>query len=218
MYADKCGQRKRMVSLLLSQVYPAAARVSWLTTTVPHRSDEPGVGHAYLFRGNGTFFTPGFGRLCDQLRTEGLGAEDLTCHGLRWAYDHITSRRSCQPLVLIGHSCGGRRCLQLASQLEHARRTVDLLIGIDVALPPRVPGNVQRAVHLFRSRWRLYPARLLQLAPGSSTLLENIDLDRPGAPCPGRWLHHLNITAAKPLHHWMVQQVLHLVQARRSQE
>ena len=155
-----------MLPFLLSWAYPAASRVGWITTTVanPPLSDARGV--AYLFRGNGTIFTPGFGRLTDQLRRQGLWSEDLTCNGLTWAQQQRVKAPNDRPIILIGHSCGGRSCLKLAALLEAVGVTIDLLICIDVAFTSPVSANIRRAIHLYRSSWRLYPARPLVPCPG----------------------------------------------------
>ncbi|HQR07273.1 MAG TPA: hypothetical protein PLN21_10650 [Gemmatales bacterium] len=198
----------------MSWAYPAAARMGWLTTTVSNPSLNEAQGLAYLFRGNGTLFTPGFGLLTDQLRTQGLWAEDLTCNGLPWVKQHVMKgHRSC-PIILIGHSCGGRRCLQLAALLEAAGISIDLLICIDVAFPPTVPANVRRAVHLYRTRWRFYPARPLVPCTAGTSQIDNIDLDQPHAPFPGTWLNHLNITGSEALQLWIKHQVMQLMQTR----
>lgn len=200
--------------LLLSWVFPAAARMGWLTTTVNNRSVGDAHGLAYLFRGNGTIFTPGFGRLTDSLRIQGLWTEDLTCNGLPWVKQHVMKEHGTRPIILMGHSCGGRRCLQLAALLEAVGIPIDLLICIDVAFTPPVPANVRRAVHLYRSRWRFYPARPLVPCPGGTSQIDNIDLDQPTAPFPGTWLNHFNITGSESLQLWIKHEVTQLMQAQ----
>lgn len=209
-----CRMMCSLPPAILSWAYPAAARVGWLTTTVPNPSLKAAHGLAYLFRGNGAIFTPGFGRLTDQLRSVGLWTEDLTCNGVPWVKQHIMKEHGSRPIILIGHSCGGRRCLQLAALLEATGISIDLLICIDVALPPTVPTNARRAVHLYRSRWRLYPARPLLPCPGGSSQIDNIDLDQPRAPFPGTWLNHLNITGSEALQLWINHEVTLLLQAQ----
>jgi pimeloyl-ACP methyl ester carboxylesterase len=165
----------------------------------------------YLFRGNGAIFTPGFGRLCSRLRTAGVWAEDLRCVGDQWACRHLLEqreeRRLCGPVVLIGHSRGGRRALHAAAWLAHAGVTVDLLVCVDVAFPPLVAANVRRAVHIYRSQWRVYRPGPLRQSPGATGQVENIDLDQLGAPFPGKGLHHLNITGSPALQDWIVDQI-----------
>ena len=200
-----------MPPFLLSWAYPAVSRMGWLSTMVANPSPSDARGVAYLFRGNGTIFTPGFGRLTDQLRSQGLWAEDLTCNGLTWARQQIikapNDRPISLPIILIGHSCGGRSCLKLAALLEAVGVAIDLLICIDVAFTTPVPANVRRAVHLYRSCWRLYPARPLVPCPGNVSPMDNIDLDHPAAPFPGTGLNHFNITNSESLQRWIVREV-----------
>jgi hypothetical protein len=94
-------------------------------------------------------------------------------------------------LIFVGHSCGGRAALYAARELEKIGVPVELIVCLDVAMPPEVPGNVRRAVNISRSHWRIYPAATLRAAPGATAQIENIDLDQP---VPMRWLHHLNFT------------------------
>jgi pimeloyl-ACP methyl ester carboxylesterase len=114
-------------------------------------------------------------------------------------------------VALVGHSRGGRRALAAAERLGQAGIAVDLVVCVDVAFPPPVPENVRRAVHLYRTGWRIYPARPLRPAQGSSGQVENIDLDALGSPIPGQGLHHLNITSSPALLAWVAEQIETLV-------
>ncbi|MDB5310874.1 MAG: hypothetical protein JWO38_5076 [Gemmataceae bacterium] len=200
-----------MLSSPVSWLFPAASRLGWATTTVPNPHPAEARAAAYLFRGSGTVFSPGFGRLCDRLRTAGVWAEDLRCVGDRWACRHLVADRAVGrlvgPVALVGHSRGGRRALAAAARLGRAGVAVDLVVCVDVAFPPPVPGNVRRAVHLYRSRWRAYPARPLRPALAAGGRIENVDLDAPGSPTPGRGLHHLNITGCTALQAWVAEQI-----------
>jgi hypothetical protein len=90
---------------------------------------------------------------------------------------------------------------------------VDLLICIDVAWPFPVSGNVRRAIHLYRTNRRLYPARPLCPALGSAAAIENLGLDEPGSPIAARGLHHLNITSAPAVQNFVIGKVLEAVGA-----
>lgn len=188
------------------------ARLGWLTTRVPNPDPERARGVAFLLRGNATVFSRGFGVLCDTLRTAGVWAEDLRCTGDRWVRRSLLAGQGPgwprPPVALVGHSRGGRRAVAAAAFLARFDLFVDLVICVDVAFPPPVPANVGRAVHLYRSRRRLYPARPLQPAPGSPARIENVDLDSADAPFPGRGLHHLNVTASPVVQEWVARQVL----------
>jgi pimeloyl-ACP methyl ester carboxylesterase len=151
--------------------------------------------------------------MCQQFRRIGMWAEDLRCVGDLWVRRHLLrdhrAGRLHGPLILVGHSCGGRYALWTAQKLQQAGIAVDLLVCVDVApWPFQVPDNVRRAVHLHRSRRRVYPAGPLRPARGSRAIIDNIDLDAPGSPIRGRGLHHLNITANPAVQEWIVGQVL----------
>jgi hypothetical protein len=190
-------------------------RLGWATTSVPNPPLETALARVYVLRGQAMVFSRGFGMVCDRLRAADVWAEDLRCVGDRWARRHILADhragRLRGPLVFIGHSCGGRYALFTAQQLAAAGIAVDLLMCVDVALPYPVAANVRQAVHLYRSRWRLYPARPLVAVPGFSGRLDNIDLDAPSSPLRERWLHHLNITARPAVQDWLVTRVLEVV-------
>jgi thioesterase domain-containing protein len=157
--------------------------------------------------------------MCGSLRRAGLWAEDLRCVGDRWlvqnlAHDHRAGRLHC-PVIFVGHSCGGRYALFAARRLEQFGVTVDLVVCVDVAWPFDVPGNVRRAIHLYRSQRRLYPARALQAAAGAKSVIENLDLDAPAAPVSGQGLHHLNITASQAIQSYIVQRIMEVVEVTR---
>jgi hypothetical protein len=177
--------------------FACGVRLGW-ATRIPNPDPRTARARVYLLRGNGIFFSRGLGALCRQLRADGIWAEDLRCVGDRWALRHLTAHHKAGrlhgPVVLVGHSCGGRYSLFAAHRLQALGIPIDLLVCLDVALPPAVPANVKHAVNLYRSRRRLYPAGPLRPADDSSALIENIDLDAPDSPVRGAWLHHLNFT------------------------
>jgi pimeloyl-ACP methyl ester carboxylesterase len=197
-----------MTLAALARLFPAAARLGWLTVRVPNPQPAQARAWAFFLRGNGAFFSRGFGRVCARLRTAGIWAEDLCCLGDRWACRRLFTERPARPVIFVGHSRGGRRALAAAGRLGLAEIGVDLLICVDVAYPPPVPANVRRAVHLYRGGRRLYPARPLTAVPGSQGVVENFDLDVEGAPLPGRWLHHFNITTSAAVQDWIVGEIL----------
>jgi pimeloyl-ACP methyl ester carboxylesterase len=204
----------------LHLLFPSIARLGWLTTTVANPQPEEARGIAFLLRGQAAVFSRSFGILCDRLRNAGVRAEDCRCTGDRWACQHVRAERiagrTAQPIIFIGHSRGGRRALVAASRLAESGVAVDLLICVDVAFAPPVPANVRTAIHLYRSRRRLYPARPLVRADGSETVIENIDLDAPDSPVSPIGLHHLNITAAQPVGDWIVDRIIREVAPRDS--
>lgn len=192
-------------------------RLGWATTTVPN--PDPGLarGRAYLLRGNAAVFSRGFGAMCDRFRRAGLWADDLRCVGDRWVRRHLIEDckkgRLRGPVVLVGHSCGGRYALFTAQELACHGIPIELVVCIDVAMPFEVASNVRHAVNLYRSQRRLYPARPLRPAPGSAALVANLDLDSANSPFEPTGLHHLNITASPAVQEWVVTRVLEVVGA-----
>jgi hypothetical protein len=174
--------------------FPFGVRLGWASTRVHNPAPGTERGRVYLLRGNGIFFSGGLGLLCGRLRRLGVWAEDLRCVGDRWALRHLAANPPRGPLVFVGHSCGGRYSLFAARKLAERGTRVDLVVCLDVALPPEVPDNVGKAVNLYLTRRRLYPARPLRPAPGSGAVVENIDLSAAHSPLGGARLNHLNLT------------------------
>lgn len=199
----------------LTWPFSFGVRLGWATTRRPNPEPERERGRVYLLRGNGVVFSRGFAAICDRLRDAGLWAEDLRCVGDRWVRKHLRADRAAGrlrgPVILVGHSCGGRYALFAAEHLSRLGIAVELLICIDVAMTPEVAPNVRHAAHLYRSRRRIYPARPLRPASGSAASVENVDLDAEDSPISPAWLHHLNITGSPLVQDWVVTRVLRAV-------
>jgi hypothetical protein len=169
----------------------------------------------YLLRGNAVIFSRGFGALCGRLRQAGLWAEDLRCVGDRWVRWHVQADREAGrlqgPVILVGHSCGGRYALFTAWELARRGIPVELVVCIDVAMPSTVAANVRHALHVYRSRRRLYPARPLRAEANSAARVTNLDLDGAGSPIAPFGLHHLNITASPAVQTWVFERILEAV-------
>jgi pimeloyl-ACP methyl ester carboxylesterase len=199
----------------LTWPFPFGVRLGWATVATPNPPLNQAIGRVYLLRGQAVVFSNGFAMIGDQLRRAGLWAEDLRCVGDHWVRrqllaDHHAGRLH-GPVILVGHSCGGRYALYTAQQLKQHGIAVDLLIAVDVAGPYDVADNVKHAVHIYRSRRRIYPARALLPAPGSSARITNLDLDAADSPIAPAWLHHLNITSSAAVQAWIVDCILETV-------
>ncbi len=109
--------------------------------------------------------------------------------GDAWACRHILTHAGPGPIIFVGHSCGGRAALYAAKELENVGVKVDLVVCLDVAFPPLVPGNVKKAVNLYLAGPRMYPAHPLQ-AMDPATIVANIHLGAPSFR-----LNHLTITS-----------------------
>jgi hypothetical protein len=191
---------------------PWLVRLGWASTSVSNPDPRRAPGRAYFFRGQGIFFSGGFGAMCDELRRHGVWAEDLRCRGDTWACRHIIADHRGGhwrgPVALVGHSCGGRSALFAAEELRGAGIEVSLLVCLDVTLPPPVPANVRRALNLRRTRRRLYPAMPLVAAAGASPLIENVDLDAADSPIDPAWTCHLNMTGRPQVRAFVVGRIL----------
>jgi hypothetical protein len=172
-------------------------------------------GRVYLLRGQGWFFSGGWRPLRDRLRAAGLQADDLSDHaGDRAVDDLLADHRAGRlsgPIVFIGHSRGGRQSLFAAQRLGQVGIVVDLVLTIDVAIPPPVPAGVRRAVNLYLTRPRLYPARPLSPAPDSGAVIENIDLDDTGSPIDAKRLNHLTITDSAALQGYLFGRIREVI-------
>lgn len=199
----------------LTWPFTFGVRLGWATTRVRNPDIAQARGRVYLLRGNGILFSQGFGAMCDRLRSAGYWAEDLRCVGDRWVCKQLLQDQAAGrlrgPIIFVGHSCGGRHALYAAQQLQQRGIHVSQVICIDVALPGEVATSMTEAVHLYRSKRRVYPVRPLSMVPGSKTHVMNVDLDQAASPISPAWLNHLNITNSKAVQDWVVDRILQYV-------
>jgi len=110
---------------------------------------------AYLVRGIlGLIFSRGMNRLAEGLNEAGVHADVYdfpTCDEIADTAIREYSEAPA-PIVLIGHSMGGRCVLMIAKRLQEAKIVVSLLVTVDpVHGSPSVPANVQRYINIFLS-------------------------------------------------------------------
>jgi pimeloyl-ACP methyl ester carboxylesterase len=162
-------------------------------------------------------FSGGWAVLRDRLRAAGVAADDVSDLDATWVGDHVLAQRRAGlltgPVVFVGHSRGGRLSLHLAERLRREGVRVDLILTADTCKPPAVPVNVGRAVNLYLTKNRLYPARALRPAPDSQTVIENVALDQPGSPFEPRRLHHLNFTDSQEVQDYLFGRVMEVMGA-----
>jgi hypothetical protein len=197
---------------------PLGGRVGWITAAAANPEPRPADARVFLLRGTGTVFSPGFGDICTRLRRAGIWTEDLGPAGVGWVCRHLIAEHQAGrlqgPIILVGHSRGARHAVNAARELESAGIGVELLVCLDVSLPPTVPGNVRRALNVYMSQHRLYPADPLQAAPGAAASVENVDLSRPGAPVTGRAMCHVTIAASGAVQDLIVERILQVVREK----
>jgi hypothetical protein len=196
--------------------FPFGVRLGWATARTPNPDPSQARGRVYLLRGNGIIFSRGLGVICRQLRDRGIWAEDLRCVGDLWAYRHLVADhragRLHGPVVFVGHSCGARYSLYAAHKLHKLGLGIDLVVCLDVAVPPEVPPNVKKAVNIYMNRRRLYPARPLRAMCPAATAVVNIDLACAASPVNSAWLTHLNIVEPVAVRHMILGHVLEAIE------
>src|SRR5579871_300871 len=113
-------------------------------------------GRAYLFRGAlGLIFSRGMDKLADKIRRTGITANvyEFTICNLITSSTIEDYKRNPFPIILIGHSMGGRCALQFSEKLKDEGIPVSLVVTIDPAhLSPDVPSNVERFINIFLSK------------------------------------------------------------------
>jgi hypothetical protein len=128
------------------------------TAATPAPDPAPIVprGRVYLFRGAlGPIFSTGMDRLAEKIVRAGLPADtyEFTVCPLVASHAIDKYREDPQPIILIGHSMGGRCALQLSEKLQEEGIPVSLVVTIDPAhLSPSVPTNVERFINIFLSK------------------------------------------------------------------
>lgn len=195
---------------LLWQV-PLGSRLGWVTTSAHNPIPRLTRANVFLLRGTGTMFSPGFGDICTKLRRNEMWAEDLGSAGESWIVQHLIEERKAGrlkgPIIMVGHSRGGRHILNAAHELQKSGFIVDLLICLDVAAPTTVPSNVRQALNLYMTLHRIYPAEKLKATIGSQTKIENVDLNAPNSPVKIHGLNHISITADAGVQEYVIKAI-----------
>jgi predicted alpha/beta-hydrolase family hydrolase len=131
---------------------PAPAAAPQATEPLPAQPR----GRVYLFRGAmGLIFSRGMDRLAEKLARVDVTANvyEFTLCDLVTAAAIETYRQDPAPIILIGHSMGGRCALQFAEKLNDEGIPASLVVTIDPAhLSPDVPPNVERFINIFLSK------------------------------------------------------------------
>jgi hypothetical protein len=132
---------------LLAQVSVAAAQ----------EPARPATARILIIRGVFNIFSTGLDELGQELRDRGYEVEVSSPGGcwagalrLREAYERDPHGG---PLVIIGHSMGGRACLHISRYLQAYGIPVKLVVIVDANPWVSVPDNVERCINLYVTNW-----------------------------------------------------------------
>jgi predicted alpha/beta-hydrolase family hydrolase len=151
-------QAAAQVSNRPAQTNRTSPHVSVATAPTPEAAQPAPVvprGRAYVFRGAlGPIFSTGMDRLTEKIQRAGITAttyEFTLCEMVAsWAADDY--KKDPQPIIVIGHSMGGRCAVFFSQKLQDQGIPVSLAISIDPAhMTPDVPDNVERYINIFIS-------------------------------------------------------------------
>jgi pimeloyl-ACP methyl ester carboxylesterase len=157
--AGSAAPTTRQTAVQRANASPAAqAKITAAATAAPAANAAPIAprGRVYLFRGAlGPIFSTGMDRLAEKIVHAGLPADtyEFTICPLIASHAITKYREDPQPIILIGHSMGGRCALQFSEKLQEENIPVSLVVTIDPAhLSPSVPTNVERFINIFLSK------------------------------------------------------------------
>ncbi|NQT16627.1 MAG: hypothetical protein HQ582_27960, partial [Planctomycetes bacterium] len=165
-------------------------------------------GKIVIVRGAFNVFSLGLDDLGDKLRRRGFNVDvsspsDATSAGAR-ARKAYQANPAANPIVIIGHSAGGKLAPQMARQMERYNVPVRLIFILDAPERTSIPANVERCVNYYQSIptgfVRGYPSR----AQGASTEMVNFDIARK----QGLSLNHFNIDATDWIHNAVIAEVV----------
>jgi len=127
-----------------------------VTPTATEPSPTPSRARVYVFRGAlGPIFSLGMDSLTEKIQRAGVKANvyEFTICSFIASAAIKDYREDPAPIVLIGHSMGGRCALLFAETLQEEGFPVSLVVTIDPAhLSPDVPLNVEHFINIFLSK------------------------------------------------------------------
>jgi len=164
-------------------------------------------GRVYLFRGAlGPIFSTGMDRLAEKIVRAGLPADtyEFTICPLIASRAIDKYRQDPQPIILIGHSMGGRCALEFSEKLQEEGIPVSLVVTIDPAhLSPRVPTNVERFINIFLSKDVLGGGDIKPVA-GFPGHYASYDLDQHDE------VLHINIEKMDAVHQQLIAKIMEI--------
>ena len=163
----------------------------------------------YLFRGAlGLIFSRGMDKLATRIERTGatVNVYEFTVCGLIASTAIEEYKSNPFPIVLMGHSMGGRCALEFSEKLKEEGIPVGLVVTIDPAhLSPSVPTNVARFINIFLSKDVLGGGDIKPVA-GFAGQYASYDLQDHGEL-------HINIDKMDVIHQQLAAKVLEVAAA-----
>jgi pimeloyl-ACP methyl ester carboxylesterase len=174
---------------------------------------------AYCLRGLADVYSLGLNHLTDRLRIEGVNAEALSHRDWSILADGILARFQdgtlTGPVVMVGHSYGSDDAIRVAEFLDAHGVEVELLVLLDATIPPPIPANVARCLHLYQQTlWgALFPAvfagRPVQPVPGNDrTEIINLQVTFENFGEGAFEVNHFNVDSSTMIHDVVIEEVV----------
>jgi hypothetical protein len=171
---------------------------------VTHRQQCP--PKILVLRGLMEVFSLGMNDLAKKLECRGYDVE-LTSWSMALCHAECSDPR---PIVIIGHSLGGRMSAWVSRKLKGCGVSVPLIIIVDANLIQSIPSNVERCVHLYVTNelgiFHGGPVRGESLA----TDVVNRDVSKGQPPWYQGGVNHFDIDATP----WVHQIIIGEIEAR----
>ena len=173
-------------------------------------------GRVYTMRGFLGVFSRGMDSLAKRADEE-LGVPSVSVphsrnHDLsRFIISQRQQNHLDAPIVLVGHSLGADDEITVARSLHTAGVPVELLITLDPVNPAKIPSNVKRVVNIYKPHAfdALPMMRGVPVAADDPqmTIVENINLNMPGANIDANTVNHFNIDAHPDVQNRVIKEI-----------
>lgn len=178
----------------------AACRTT--SARAPLRNVE-GTPKILVLRGLMEVFSLGMNDLAKKLECRGYDVE-LTSWSMALFHAKCSDSR---PIVVIGHSLGGRMCAWVSRKMQECGVTVPLIIIVDANVVQSIPRNVERCVHLYVTNelgvFHGHPVRPESL----TTDVVNWDVSQGQPPWYRGGINHFDIDATPWIHDIIIGEV-----------
>lgn len=192
----------------LRRVIVACLVTLMVTVSAKHVAANPGNPHScaapriLVLRGLFEVFSLGMNDLAAKLRALGYDAETGSWSMSLLEVDCADNR----PVVVVGHSFGGRACGWVSRELRQCGQRVPLIIIVDSNLVMGIPDNVDRCVHLYvtNSLGVFHGSPVYGESP--TTQVVNWDVSK-GQQSHIMGVNHFNIDATDWVHQLIINEI-----------